>query len=47
MKCMNLEQIEEVGIRIFLVENISASLLSLFAKYLLSQLEMHDVLSSR
>ena len=40
INCMNLEQFEEDEIRIFLVEKISTSLLTLFAKYHFSQLEM-------
>ena len=38
-----LEQFEKTGIRIFLVEKISTSLLTLFAKCNFSRLEMHDV----
>ena len=44
INCMNLEQFKEIEIRIFLVEKISTSLLTFFAKYHFSRLEMHDVL---
>ncbi len=46
INCMNLKQFEEGKMRMFLVEKISTSLLTLFAKYYFSRLEMHDFLGN-
>ncbi len=52
INCMNLEQFEEVEMRIFLVEKISTSLQYFITNFIrdiqyhFSRLEMHDVLSN-